>query len=65
MITDKELVKILRAECKSAGSQRNWALGYKLSPAYICDVLQGRREPGYSILRAMGYRRIVGYEKIK
>lgn len=63
MITTKELLKILSRECKKVGNQAMWARANKVSPAYVSDVLQGRREPGESIYKALGYNQVVGYEK--
>jgi hypothetical protein len=56
-------VRIKLAEaCKQAGSQRKLAVLAGLSAPYIHDVIHGRREPGHSILRALGLRKIVSYE---
>ena len=63
MITEKELLKILRKACKEAGSQRKWALDHKMSPAHVNDVLKGNRGPGDKILKALEYERVVGFVK--
>jgi len=55
----------LREECRKAGGQNVWAMGHKVSPAYVNDVLSGRRGPGASILRALKLRRVVTYERVK
>lgn len=51
----------LAAACVEAGSQKAWAAAHGVSGAYLCDVLKGNREPGESILFAMGLVRVVGY----
>lgn len=51
----------LATECKEAGGQKAWAERSGVSPQYVCDVLQGRREPGDSICAALGLRREVLY----
>lgn len=51
----------LRAACDAAGSQTAWAKANGVSGAYVCDVLMARREPGQSILQALGLRKIVRY----
>ena len=52
-----ELLDILRGEIAVAGSQRAWARSAKVSVAYVSDVLRGRRDPGPSILKPLGYTR--------
>jgi hypothetical protein len=56
-----DVCRRLAAACKSAGSQKAFAEKNNLSPAYVCDVLNSRREPGQSILDALGLVRIVRY----
>lgn len=62
--TDDEGIRsLLREACDEAGSQKAWAESHGLSGSYVTDVLQGRRDPGQSILEALGYERLVGYRK--
>jgi DNA-binding transcriptional regulator YdaS (Cro superfamily) len=42
-------------------SQAAWARSHNLSPAYVSDVINGRREPGPAILEALGIERVVSY----
>lgn len=51
----------LRTACAAAGGQAKWAETARVSPAYVSDVLNGRREPGDAICRALGYRKQVEY----
>lgn len=51
----------LRRECERAGGQAAWAEARDISPAYVSDVLQGRRGPGRMILDALGLERVVVY----
>ena len=60
-----EVFKRLRAACKAAGGQGAWAERHGMSAAYISDVLNGRRDPGESILRALGLRRVVNYVEVR
>ena len=55
MITDKELLKILREACEKAGSQRKWAVDNGFSPAYVNDVLQGKRYISEAMAKKLGY----------
>lgn len=52
-------VKALEFEVK--GNQSAWAKANKISPAYVSDVIAGRREPGKKILSALGLERVVSY----
>jgi DNA-binding transcriptional regulator YdaS (Cro superfamily) len=51
----------LQAACKAAGGQQAWAARHGLSASYVSDVLNGRRDPGESILRALGLAKVVRY----
>lgn len=44
-----------------AGTQAAWCKANGVSPAYLCDVMNGRREPGDKILRALGWKRVITY----
>lgn len=64
MSADLTLIDVfgrLRKECRAAGGQKAWAEAHGVSPQYVNDVLHARREPGESILRALGLRRVVTY----
>ena len=41
-----EVRERLRKACEDAGSQAAWARDHGVSPAFVCDVLCGRRQPG-------------------
>ena len=59
-----ELVDVysrLLAACKKAGSQKKWCELNDVSPAYLSDVLNGRRDPGPSIYQRLGLVRVVRY----
>lgn len=44
-------------------SQAEWARKHGVSPAYVSDVLAGRREPGKLVLDALGLERVITYRK--
>ena len=56
-----DVCRRLSAACKKAGSQKAFCEAHSLSPAYVSDVLHSRREPGQSILEALGLVKIVRY----
>lgn len=63
-MTLDELIQTLAQEAVALGSQKKLALKLKVSPAYLGDVLNGRKEPGPKILAAKRVRRVVSYERI-
>ena len=66
LLTDQDLrgqlaIRILN---ETQGNQQAFAKQHDISPAYVSDVLCGRRAPGAKILAALGYERVVGYRQI-
>ena len=60
-LTSLDVCATLRRACQAAGGQTAWAQANSVSPQYVCDVLNARRDPGDAILAALGLRRIVRY----
>lgn len=58
-----EVLEILRVACDKAGGQAAWAENASVSPAYVSDVLNRRRAPGDSILRALGLEMEMVYRR--
>lgn len=56
---------MLRREVAKAGSQSAWAALHGVAPAYVSDVLAGRREPGAVILAPLGLEKVVSYRRVK
>ena len=52
--------RIAMAGSLAAASRR---LGY--SPAFLRDVCDGKRMPGQILLKALGFRKVVGYERVR
>lgn len=46
---------------KAKPTQIAWAKSHGVSPAYVSDVIAGRREPGKKILKALGLEKVVTY----
>jgi transcriptional regulator with XRE-family HTH domain len=58
--------KLLAARIKKAGSRAAFAQEAGVSRSLITEVMQGTREPGEGILKALGLRkRPTEYERIK
>lgn len=64
-MTQDELIQMLYQKVRAAGSQKKLAKLLGITPAYLGDILHGRRDPGKSILSALKLERIVRYEKQK
>ncbi len=62
MITQAELIALLREQAPQ-GKQEAWGAAHKVAASYLSDVLNGRRDPGKSILAALGYERVVLYRE--
>lgn len=56
-------VDLLRAAVDKAGTQTAFAKKHGISIAYVNDVLQGRRQPGDKILKALGLESQLTYRK--
>lgn len=57
MLTDLQVRDRLKREILKAGSLRNLAKRWSVSPAYVSDVMLGRRNPGPAILKPLGLKR--------
>jgi len=60
-----EIVRLLRMKVEMAGSCRQYGHDHWLSGSYVQHVLEGKELPGPSILRALGYEKVVYYRKVK
>lgn len=55
----------LRGAVARAGSQAAFAAKIGISATYLSDVLNARRDPGETILAALGLARVTRYRRIK
>jgi len=62
-LTVEDVRNLLKTEVDRHGSQTAVARRFGCSPAYISDVLAGRREPGGLILDALGLTSVFGYTR--
>jgi hypothetical protein len=64
-MTEQDVVTLVQAEATRLGSMRALAREWGISPAYVSDLLQGRRAPGPKILGPLGLRavRTLAYER--
>lgn len=64
-MTAEEVRQLLHSACLKAGGRKCFAEQADISQQYICDVLNGRREPGQSVLEALGLERVITYRVLK
>lgn len=63
-MTRQELIYYIRWLANKAGSQKALAAKLNVSPAYLGDVIHGRREPGAKLLTALHVKSTTTYEHI-
>jgi DNA-binding phage protein len=59
ILEPKEIVQLLRAEVKKAGSQTAWAKRVGIERSFVNFVLHGRKQPTEKIILALGLRRVL------
>ena len=58
-MTRDELIQLVEKKVERAGTQLAVAKELGITSAYLGAVLRGKREPGPSILDALGIRRVI------
>ena len=53
--SEQDLVALLRSQIGENGTQKDWAAKAGVSAVYVSDFLQGKRNAGPAILRALGF----------
>jgi hypothetical protein len=59
VLEPKEIVKLLHAAVKKAGSQKTWAKRAGIDRPFVNKVLHGRKRPTKKMIRALGLRIVV------
>lgn len=62
MFTKEKLLQRIEKEVAALGSQKAFADKIGITPAYLSDVLSGKREPGEKLLSRMGIHRVAMFE---
>lgn len=60
-LTAAQVRAALRREARAAGSQKALAKRIGVSPPFLCDILNGRREPSGKPVAFLGLTREVRY----
>lgn len=64
-MTNDDVIRLLWQHVHKYGQQAILAKKIGITPAYLHDVLNGRREPAGKILEYLELKRVVTYEKSK
>ena len=62
-MTEDDVRSELKRMCEMRDSQKAIAAELGVSAQYVTDVLAARRSPGKTMLKAMGLRKVVSYER--
>ncbi len=62
-MTEDDVRAELRRACDEQGSQNAFAKKAGISSQYVADFLKSRRGPGATLLRALGLKKVVTYER--
>ncbi len=60
-----DVLAMLRRRAAALGSHRALATALRVTPPYLSDVFHGKREPGPTVLRRLGLRRVVMFARAK
>lgn len=62
-MTKERVIAMLEQMAGELGSQKDLAQQLGIAPSYLSDVMAGKREPGDKIIRQLGLKKVVVYEK--
>ena len=63
-ITYDKAIELIRSLIHQYGSQVRVAERLDISPAFLSDILAGKRAISDNVARRLGYRRVIFFEKI-
>jgi hypothetical protein len=64
LLTDDDVMKLLRTAIATAGSQRAWATASGVDRPIINQILKGKRGFQPRVLLALGLKRVNAYSRI-
>ena len=64
-IDQEEALKLLREYVSKQKNQRTAAMYLDIAPAYLSDILAGKRDISDYVARGIGYTRRIMYEKVE
>jgi DNA-binding XRE family transcriptional regulator len=64
LLTDADVLKLVRAEITKAGSQKAWAKASGISRQTINQVINGKRAFEPKVLLALGLKKVNAYSRL-
>ena len=64
-MTADQVRAALERQVERYGSQKALAAVIGVTPAFVCDIINGRREPSGKPVAFLGLRRVVSYQKAR
>lgn len=64
-VTGKDIRRLVREHCAIEGGQKAFAELHGLSEALVSQVVNGKKKPGPSIARAVGYGKITAFTPLQ
>jgi hypothetical protein len=64
LLTEDDVLRLLRAEIAKAGSQLAWASQMGVERTIVNGMLHGKRRPQPKVLRALGLKIVVAYARL-
>lgn len=62
-MTADDVRALLQAKVDAVGTVKGWADANSVSPTFVGDVLKGYKQPSDAVLKPLGLRRVVTYER--
>lgn len=64
MLNEHEIKALIKSQLALSASMRQWSYSKKVNPSMVSQVMQGKISITPGLARAMGYRRVVRFERI-
>ena len=64
-VDEKEMVRMLKEYIKERGTQRVAAMDLGISPAFLSDMILGKREVSDSVARKFGFSKVYMFMPLK
>lgn len=64
-MTALEMRALLKAECEKVGGLRCWARAHEVDPGHVSRVIAGEKNPGEAVLKPLGLKMVLSYERKK
>lgn len=64
-MTRERVIVLLNRSIREAGGRAKWAAKHELSYEHVRAVIEGVRDPGPKLLRALGLERVTTYRRVR